>query len=52
MAYMLRSGSKTMKEIADELDAKQDTVKKAVYRNQGRFIVLDDGSVGLLERVR
>ena len=52
MAYMLRSGSKTMKEIADELDAKPDTVKKAVYRNQGRFIVLDDGSVGLLERVR
>jgi hypothetical protein len=52
MAYLLRSGSKTMKEIADELDAKQDTVKKAVYRNQGRFIVLDDGSVGLLERVR
>lgn len=49
MAYLLRGGSMTMKELAGELEAKFETVERTVYRNKKRFIVLDGGRVGLLE---
>lgn len=49
MLYLLRGGSLTIKEIADELKAKQDTVERTAYRNKRSFIVLEGGRVGLLE---
>ncbi|MBZ5586321.1 MAG: AAA family ATPase [Acidobacteriia bacterium] len=52
MAYLLRGGSKTMKELAQEIDAKPDTIERTAYRNKELFIVLDGGRVGLLERKR
>ena len=52
MSWLLRHGAKSVKEISDELGAKPETVRKTIYRSQGRFIVLDDGCIGLLERVR
>jgi hypothetical protein len=56
ISHTLRQGSKTIKEIAEELDAKQDTVKKALARDNGRAFTLitktEDGVQrwGLLDR--
>jgi DNA-directed RNA polymerase specialized sigma24 family protein len=53
MSHLLKRGSMTYKEIAEELDAKVDTVEKAVKRNPKRFLKLPgpDGlyRIGLLE---
>jgi hypothetical protein len=49
MAYLLRGGSLSMKQIAQELEAKFDTVERTIYRNKHRFIVLEGGNIGLLE---
>jgi hypothetical protein len=40
----------TEQEIAEELDAPLDTVRKTVKRNHRDFIVLSGGRVGLCDR--
>ena len=50
MVYLLRGGAKTIKELAQEIEAKPDTIERTAYRNKGHFIVMDGGRVGLLER--
>jgi hypothetical protein len=48
---VLRSGAKSQQEIADELDVKVDSVKKAIGRGIGRtFVKLSDHRIGLVER--
>ncbi len=50
MAYLLRRGSMTIKEVATELDENPDTIKRTAYRGKGQFIVLEGGKIGLAER--
>ena len=54
MASLLRNGALTMAEIAEELDAKPDTVKRTVDRTKRLFIRVpgSDGKIriGLVER--
>ena len=50
MAYLLRGGAMTMKQLAEEINAKPETIERTAYRNKGLFIVMEGGRVGLLER--
>lgn len=50
MAHLLRGGSMTMQQLAEEIDAKVDTIERTAYRNKGLFIVMEGGKVGLLEK--
>jgi hypothetical protein len=50
MAYLLRGGAMTVKQLAEEIDAKPDTIERTAYRNKGLFIVMEGGRVGLQER--
>lgn len=50
LLVLLRRGSMTEEEIADEIDADINTVRKTVKRNQRDFIVLSGGRVGLCDR--
>jgi hypothetical protein len=55
IAHALRSGAMTIAELAEELDAKPDTIKKATARGKGKvftFVPGPDGvqRIGLLER--
>jgi hypothetical protein len=50
MAYLLRGGAMTMEQLAEEIDAKPETIERTAYRNKGLFIVMEGGRVGLLER--
>jgi len=52
MAYLVRGGAMTIKQLAEEIDAKPDTIERTAFRNKGLFIVLEGGRVGLLERNR
>ena len=49
---VLRRGARSREELADELEASPDTVKRVIYRwvKRGRFIVLPGGRFGLAER--
>lgn len=47
---LLKRGSMTEEEIADQLDADINTIRKTVKRNFRDFIVLTGGRVGLCER--
>ena len=49
--HLLRAGSLPIDQVAQELDAKPDTVKKTVRRYKDIFTVLDGGQVALLQRV-
>jgi hypothetical protein len=48
---VLRSGAKSQQEIADELNEKVDSVKKAIGRGTGKtFVKLSDHRIGLVDR--
>ena len=51
MAALLRKGSWTAEQIADELDTKIDTVQKTVRRNKNMFGILPGGKIGLVARM-
>jgi AAA domain len=50
MAYLLRGGAMTIEALAEEIEAKPETIKRTAYRNKGLFIVMEGGRVGLLDR--
>ncbi|MDP6374104.1 MAG: hypothetical protein QF634_16550, partial [Vicinamibacterales bacterium] len=50
--HLLRNGAMTPDDIATELDAKPDTVKRKIRRYKQKFTVLDGGRVGLAETRR
>lgn len=50
MAALLRRGSMTAEEIAEEIEADVDTVKRTARRYKGQFTVIEGGRFGLLER--
>lgn len=50
MAAILHHGAMTPEEIAEEIDAKLDTVKRTARRYSKQFTVIDGGRLGLLER--
>ncbi len=50
LMVLLKRGSLTEQEIADEMDADINTVRKTVKRNYRDFVVLSGGRVGLCER--
>ena len=50
MATLLKKGSMTRQEIAEQVDAKPDTIKRIANRHKELFIVLDGGKVGLLQK--
>lgn len=50
MAALLKKGSMTRQEIAEQVDAKPDTIKRIANRHKELFIVLDGGKVGLLQK--
>lgn len=47
MVSVLKRGSMTVQEIADEIDERVESVQKSVKRNNKHFIVLAGGRVGL-----
>jgi hypothetical protein len=48
MRHALRPGAKTIAELAEELDAKADSVKKALDRDRGRaFTCITDTTDGI-----
>ncbi len=50
MAHLLRSGGMNADELATELDAKLETVKRTARRYPRQFTILDGGRLGLLEK--
>jgi hypothetical protein len=50
MTVLLKRGSMTEQEIADELEASLDSVRKAAKRNHRDFILLSGGRIGLVEK--
>lgn len=50
MLHALRTGAMSAEALADEIDAKADTVKRTAGRYPKHFTVLPGGNVGLLER--
>lgn len=50
MAHLLRRGAMTAEEVARELDAKVDTVKRTARRYDSQFTVIPGGALGLAER--
>jgi Sigma-70, region 4 len=47
MIYLLRRGARTQAEIASQINAKADTVRKTINRAKEVFIELNDGRIGL-----
>jgi hypothetical protein len=47
MAHLLRKGAMTAEAIAEEIDARVDTVERTLRRNKGQFVVLQGGRIGL-----
>jgi hypothetical protein len=50
MAHLLKRGAMAEATIAEELDAKLDTVQRTVRRYKDLFIVIEGGRVGLAEK--
>ena len=50
MAHLLKRGPMKKTAVAEELDAKIETVDRVSRRHKERFIVLDGGKVGLLQK--
>lgn len=50
IAMLLRKGAMTRDEIADELEASPDSVRRVINRNKDRFLVLQGGRVALRDR--
>jgi hypothetical protein len=50
MASVLRRGATEPKALADEIDAKAETVTRIARRYKGQFIILDGGKLGLRDR--
>jgi hypothetical protein len=50
MVRLLRHGPLTREQIAEEIDADPNTVKRETYRNKNVFTVISGGKVGLVER--
>jgi hypothetical protein len=50
MAHLLKLGALTPAQIADELDANVDTVTRTARRYKDRFVILDGGRYGLLQK--
>jgi len=51
MVALLRQGAMRPEEIAEEIDAKKDTVDKTVRRNSEIFTVIEGGKVALLQKL-
>jgi len=49
MYYLLRHGSMSFGELAEELNESEDSVKRTAYRARNAFVVLSGGRVGLTE---
>jgi hypothetical protein len=52
MAHLLRKGSMTREAIAEEVDAKPETIDRTIRRYKNQFVVIQDGRIGLLESDR
>lgn len=50
MTHLLRKGALDPQKIADEIEAKADTVERTARRYKDQFIVLQGGRIGLAER--
>jgi hypothetical protein len=50
MAHLLRTGAMDPKQIAEEIGAEAETVRRESRRQKGLFTVLDGGRIGLVER--
>lgn len=50
MMRLLRGGSLPINRVADELETKQDTIRRTVTRHNKIFTVLEGGQVALLQR--
>ncbi len=51
MAMLLRRGSMTAEDIAGSIDADVDTVRRTARRYKDLFVIVDNGRLGLLEKV-
>ena len=49
MAALLKRGAMTPQAVADEIDAKLETVERTVRRYKNIFTVIEGGKVGLVE---
>ena len=52
LVHALRHGAMNPEELASEVDAKLETIRREVRRNKGQFIVLNGGKIGLAETRR
>ena len=50
MQHLLRGGAVSMKQLAEELDADPDTVRRTAQRHRQIFTVIEGGKVALLQR--
>jgi hypothetical protein len=50
MFHLLRHGARTYDDIASEIEADVETVKRTVRRHKNDFVVIDGGRVGLKEK--
>jgi hypothetical protein len=50
MKALLRKGAMEPEQIAEEIDAKVDTVERTVRRYKDQFVVIPGGRIGLLEK--
>jgi hypothetical protein len=50
MMSLLRGGSLPLNQLADELDAKSDTIRRTVQRYKSIFTVIEGGNIALLQR--
>jgi hypothetical protein len=48
MAHLLKRGSMTPEEIAEEIGAEVESVKREARRHRQKFIVLTGGRIGLV----
>ncbi|MFN7996333.1 MAG: AAA family ATPase [Bryobacteraceae bacterium] len=52
MKALLGKGALTPEQIAQEIDAEAETVKRTVRRHKNLFVTIEGGRIGLLERVK
>lgn len=50
MVYLLKRGAMPAEQIAEEIEADPETVKRTIRRNRQLFTVIEGGRVGLLEK--
>jgi len=51
MVHLLRGGALPLEQMAEEIDAKPDTIKRTVRRYNKIFTVIEGGKVALLQRL-